>query len=300
MKTLTRKLGKSGIEVSAIGLGCWAIGGPLWYLSDGERLPLSWGKVDDKESIRTIHRALDLGITFFDTADSYGCGHSERILGQALEGRREDVIIATKFGDLFDEKTKTWLGHNHPNGIITQEFVRKACEASLKRLNTDYIDLYQLHWKEYAADLATDLLSILDDLVDEGKIRSYGWSTPNSKLVHGFAEGSHCASIQYNYNILERNPDMLALCENAIHEKGAVPPETTGTYWRLRHRHGMSDTVIKRYGTEVYEYWLTNKAYGMYPEWILQKLDRKWMVEIPSPMESSVYVANVRYNYFYL
>ena len=213
MTILTRKLGKSGIEVSAIGLGCWAIGGPLWYISNGERLPLSWGKIDDKESIRTIHRALDLGITFFDTANSYGCGHSERILGQALEGRREDVIIATKFADLFDEKTRTWLGHDHPNGILTPEFVCEACDASLKRLNTNYIDLYQLHWKEYAADLATDLLSVLDDLVDEGKIRSYGWSTPNSELVHGFIEGSHCAAIQYNYNILERNPDMLALCE---------------------------------------------------------------------------------------
>ncbi len=213
MTIRTRKLGKSGIEVSAIGLGCWAIGGPLWYLRDGERLPLSWGKVDDKESIRTIHRALDLGITLFDTADAYGCGHSERILGQALEGRREDVIIATKFGSIFDETTKTWLGHSHPNGIITQEFLRKACEASLKRLNTDYIDLYQLHWKDYDADLATGLLPVLEDLVSEGKIRYYGWSTPDSKRLQGFVEGSHCTAIQYNYNILERNPNMLALCE---------------------------------------------------------------------------------------
>ncbi len=213
MTILTRKLGKSGIEVSAIGLGCWAIGGPLWYLSDGERLPLSYGTINDKESIRTIHRALDLGINLFDTADAYGCGQSERILGQALEGRREDVIIATKFGSMFDEKTRTWLGHDHPNGIITQEFVRKACEASLKRLNTDYIDLYQLHWKEYDADLATDLTSVLEDLVEEGKIRYYGWSTPESNRVHGFVEGSHCTAIQYNYNLLERNPDMFTLCE---------------------------------------------------------------------------------------
>jgi aryl-alcohol dehydrogenase-like predicted oxidoreductase len=97
-----RRLGKSEIEVSALGLGCWAIGGP-WTL-DG--LPAGWGKVDDGESIRAIHCALDLSVNFFDTAANYGCGHSERILGRAVAGRRDKVIIATKFGYLVDEENK--------------------------------------------------------------------------------------------------------------------------------------------------------------------------------------------------
>jgi aryl-alcohol dehydrogenase-like predicted oxidoreductase len=90
---LTRKLGKSGIEVSALGMGCWAIGGPWWW-SDGRAM--GWSKVDDDESLRAIHAALDVGVNFFDTAANYGAGHSERILGQAVAGRRDKVVIATK------------------------------------------------------------------------------------------------------------------------------------------------------------------------------------------------------------
>src|SRR6266581_9206336 len=94
MTTAARKLGQAGPEVSAIGLGCWAIGGP--FLFEGK--PDGWGAVDDAESIRAINRAVDLGVTFFDTADAYGTGRSERVLGQALRSRRDEVIIATKFG----------------------------------------------------------------------------------------------------------------------------------------------------------------------------------------------------------
>lgn len=91
-----RTLGRSGIEVSAMGLGCWALAGP--YTSDGAQV--GWGNVDDSESTRAIHRALDLGITFFDTAACYGAGHSEDVLGRALSGVRDDIVIATKFGHL--------------------------------------------------------------------------------------------------------------------------------------------------------------------------------------------------------
>ncbi len=93
-----RVLGKSGIEVSAIGFGCWAIGGPFYR--DGS--PAGWGEVDDDESAAALRRALELGITFFDTADVYGTGHSEKVLGQALAGHRDEVVIATKFGNVFD------------------------------------------------------------------------------------------------------------------------------------------------------------------------------------------------------
>src|SRR5690554_5982427 len=122
---LKRTLGRSGIEVSALGLGCWAIGGPmiLHGIADG------WGDVDDDESIKAIHKALELGINFFDTADAYGVGHSEEVLGKALAGKRDSVVICTKFGFFGNEATRILHGTN-----VTPAYIEKACEASLKRL----------------------------------------------------------------------------------------------------------------------------------------------------------------------
>src|SRR5215216_4188387 len=118
-----RTLGRSGIEVSALGFGCWAIGGE-WQDLGGQ--PLGWGHVDDDESVRAIHRALDLGVTFFDTADVYGTGHSERVLGRALGGRRDQAVIATKFGFTYDEAKRELIGSDP-----SPSYVRRACEASL-------------------------------------------------------------------------------------------------------------------------------------------------------------------------
>src|SRR5215211_2585602 len=101
-KAFQRTLGRSDLQVSAMGLGCWAIGG-LWYWLDG---PGGWGDIDDEESVRAIQRALDLGINFFDTAANYGTGHSERMLARGLEGKRDQAVIATKFGFVVDEAAK--------------------------------------------------------------------------------------------------------------------------------------------------------------------------------------------------
>ena len=209
----TRTLGRSGIVVSAMGLGCWAIGGTLWRADGSIRSSLGWGAVDDNESIRAIYRALDLGVTFFDTADAYGCGHSERLLGQTLAGRRELAVVATKFGGVFDEGTLSWLGHRHPQGIVTPEFIRRACEASLRRLNTDYIDLYQFHIHDYDIERAAEVRDVLEELVTEGKIRWYGWSTNHLARARVFAQGQHCAAIQHHLNVLEGNTAILSLCE---------------------------------------------------------------------------------------
>ncbi|OGO62240.1 MAG: hypothetical protein A2030_11580 [Chloroflexi bacterium RBG_19FT_COMBO_50_10] len=100
----TRKLGKSGIDVSALGLGYWAIGGPFWHLEQKPESIVGYSDVDDDESIRAVWRALDLGVNFFDTSDVYGCEQSERILGRALTGQRQRVVIVTKFGFVPDEK----------------------------------------------------------------------------------------------------------------------------------------------------------------------------------------------------
>ena len=201
---MKRTLGRSGIEVSALGMGCWAIGGPFW---SGET-PHGWGEVDDEESIRAVHATLDHGINFFDTANVYGAGHSERVLGRALAGRRSQVVIATKFNALFDETTRQVTGSDSsPEGI------RRACEESLRRLNTDIIDLYQFHDNGFPAEKAAPVRDTLEALVKAGKIRTYGWSTDFPDRAEVFAQGPNCTAIQSQLNVLDDNPAVIAVCE---------------------------------------------------------------------------------------
>jgi aryl-alcohol dehydrogenase-like predicted oxidoreductase len=211
-----RRLGRSDLEVSAMGLGCWAIGGRWdWLEADGSKSPNGLGQVDDAESIRAIHYALDVGINFFDTAANYGCGHSERILAQAIAGRRDKIILATKFGYVVDEEKCTVT--------VTDDVVpriRQECEDSLRRLETDYIDLYQFHVNEYPAEKAAEVRDSLETLVDEGKIRWYGWSTDNPEGARVFAQGPHSTAIQHWSNMIKVNPSMLAVCEE--HDQASI------------------------------------------------------------------------------
>jgi len=208
---MKRKLGRSGIEISALGMGCWAIGGPFW---SGET-PQGWGEVDDNESIRAVHAALDHGINFFDTANVYGAGHSERVLAKAFAGIRSKVVIATKFNAVFDENTRQVTGSDSsPAGI------RRACEDSLHRLETDYIDLYQFHDNGFPAEQAGPVRETLEELVKEGKIRAYGWSTDFPKSAAFFAQGEKCTSIQLQLNVFESNPEILEICEK--HDLAAI------------------------------------------------------------------------------
>jgi aryl-alcohol dehydrogenase-like predicted oxidoreductase len=200
-----RKLGRSGIEVSALGLGCWAIGGPFVFngMADG------WGDIDDAESIKAIHRAFELGINFLDTADCYGVGHSEEVIGKAITGKRDNIVIATKFGHFGNEATKTLSGTN-----VTPAYIERACDASLKRLNTDYIDVYQLHeWNLLVSDVESICMT-LDKLVEKGKIRTYGWSTDLVDGARLFAERAHCSVIQHCLNIFNDAPQLVKLCES--------------------------------------------------------------------------------------
>ena len=200
-----RRLGRSNLEISAMGLGCWAMGGPWTY--DGE--PAGWGGVDDAESIRAIHCALEAGINFYDTAANYGCGHSEQILGQALAGRRDKVILATKFGYIIDEATR--IVTKNDEDVVGR--IRQECEASLRRLKSDYIDLYQFHKDDYAPEKAAEVRDFLERLVEEGKIRWYGWSTINPEGARVFAQGPHCIAIQHWMNMGTDMPDLLAVCD---------------------------------------------------------------------------------------
>lgn len=207
---MKRTLGRSGIESSAVGMGCWAIGGPWTY--DGS--PAGWSEVDDSESIRAIHAALDMGANFFDTAANYGCGYSERILGQALKGRREGAVIATKFGDQIDEITKNARPYaDPPETAPVADHLREDLEQSLQRLDTDYIDVYQLHVWGYDVEKSLEIRIVLEDLVQEGKIRCYGWSTDRPDAVRAFAEGENCSVVQQQLNIFDGVDEILEICD---------------------------------------------------------------------------------------
>ncbi|MCQ3930764.1 MAG: aldo/keto reductase [Chloroflexi bacterium] len=202
-----RTLGRSGIEVSPLGMGCWAIGG-IWQFLD---IQAGWGETDDAESLRALQVALDKGINFFDTAANYGTGHSESLVGKAFAGKRDQVVIATKFGFNVNAPAKHVTHYDHPEEVVKS--VQAECEASLRRLNMETIDLYQLHVWDYPVEHIPALLNELEALVKDGKIRTYGWSTDSVEGARLFAKGEHCVAIQHDLNVVKDAPEMLALCQ---------------------------------------------------------------------------------------
>jgi aryl-alcohol dehydrogenase-like predicted oxidoreductase len=193
-----------------MGLGCWAVGGP-WTFNGS---PAGWSEVDDDESIRAIHKAIDLGVNFFDTAANYGAGHSEKLLTKALKGRRDQMVIATKFGYLVDEANKsvTNYGTSEEDSDVSGH-LRRDVEDSLRRLETDYIDVYQLHVWGLPMEEAFKVRDVLEELVCEGKIRTYGWSTDRTDAVAEFATSDNCAVVQQQFSVLDGNDELLALAE---------------------------------------------------------------------------------------
>jgi aryl-alcohol dehydrogenase-like predicted oxidoreductase len=189
--------------IPRLGMGCWAIGGPF-YAGD---IPLGWGEVDDVESIAAVHRALDLGIRFFDTASNYGAGHSEAVLGQALEGRK-DVVIATKFGFATDPATKQTTG-----AFADEAFIRASVETSLRRLKRERLDLLQFHLNDFDPEQSDAVFDLLERLRSEGKIEAFGWSTdfPDRAVRHAGREGF--VAVQHNMNVLSPATELLGLIE---------------------------------------------------------------------------------------
>jgi len=201
-----RGLGRSGITVSALGLGTARVGG-LGFSRKGDRETTLVPEAVE-ESMRAIRTAVDHGVTFFDTADLYGAGRAERLLGEALRGVRRKVVISTKFGELFDEETG-----DEPNAEVTPEYVRQACERSLRRLGTEVIDLYIFHRNDFPVERAAGIRDALEELASEGKIRFYGWSTDDVARARVFAEGEHCTAIEHRLNVFDDAREMLAFCE---------------------------------------------------------------------------------------
>jgi len=206
-----RTLGRSGIEVSALGLGCWAIGGTWTFLG----APGGWSAVDDDESVRALRRANELGVTFFDTAANYGAGHSERVLGRAFAGHRDDVVLATKFGYRVDEERRAVSGYDEPESDEQLAArIRQELQASLRRLGTDYIDVYQLHVGDLEPERALAMAGTLASLVREGTVRTWGWSTDNTEGIRALAGSPGFSVVQHGLSVLGyEDPAMLALLD---------------------------------------------------------------------------------------
>lgn len=190
-----RTLGRTGLRVSEVGFGAWAIGGP----SKLGELEIGWGEVDDGMSLRAIDTAYDAGVTFFDTADAYGAGRSETLLGKALKPKRDRVVIATKVGNRTVDGR--WVKD------VSKAWIPQALDASLARLGMDYVDLYQLHSPTDTADYRDEAFEALETLKAQGKIRSYGVSV--GPAAHGpwVIRNTRADTIQVVYNLLDREPE---------------------------------------------------------------------------------------------
>ncbi|MDP6439635.1 MAG: aldo/keto reductase [Candidatus Brocadiia bacterium] len=181
-----RKLGRTDVLVSTVAMGCWAIADPDM-----------WGPQDESDAVEAVETALEAGITFFDTAEIYGAGRSEELLGRVLAGRRDQVVIASKVS---------------PARLALAD-LKASCEASLRRLRTDYIDLYQIHWPNRDVPIA-DTMGALEDLKAEGKVRVIGCSNFGPRDLRGLLDAGRSEVDQVAYNMLWRGAEeeLAGLC----------------------------------------------------------------------------------------
>ena len=191
---IKRTLGRQGLSVSALGLGC--MGMSEFY-----------GPRNDVESLATLHRALDLGVTLLDTADAYGCGDNERLVGRAIQGRRDSVVVATKFGNERDAQGN-FIGVNG-----RPEYVRACCDASLRRLNLETIDLYYQHRVDPKTPIE-ETIGAMSELVRQGKVRYLGLSEAAPATIRRAAKVHPIAALQTEYSLWTRDveTEILPLC----------------------------------------------------------------------------------------
>ncbi len=199
----TKKLGWTDLKLTTVGLGTWAIGGSGWQYA--------WGPQDDRDSISTIQRAIEIGINWIDTAAVYGLGHSEEVVGKAIEGLSDKPIIATKCG-------RAWNKDGNLYGLLKRERILSEIESSLKKLKLDVIDLYQIHWPNPEEDIE-EAWGTVADLVKEGKVRYAGVSNFNVEQLKRIQPIHPVASLQPPYSMLRRDveDELLSYCaENDI------------------------------------------------------------------------------------
>ena len=190
----TRPLGSSGFDITTVGFGSWAIGGGGWSFG--------WGPQDDADSLATMRHALELGINWIDTAAVYGLGHSEEVVGQLLRGlpASERPLVFTKCGLIWDANNPMQMAQR----ILAPQSVRRECEASLRRLGVERIDLYQFHWPDDAGTPVEDSWGEMSKLVEEGKVRAAGVSNFNKELLERCEAIHHVASLQPPFSLINR------------------------------------------------------------------------------------------------
>jgi aryl-alcohol dehydrogenase-like predicted oxidoreductase len=206
-------MGRSGIAASAMGFGTWAIGGGPW-----------WGVTDDAESIKAIQVSIDAGITLIDTAPAYGFGHSEEVVGKAIAGRRDKVILSTKCGLWWGDDRGSFVFELQGTKVkrsLRPETIRIELEESLKRLGTDYIDLYHTHWQSIEPDKTPidETMECLLKLKEEGKIRSIGVSNVERSHLEEYLAAGGIDVNQARYSMLDRalEAELLPYCrENTV------------------------------------------------------------------------------------
>lgn len=204
----TRPIGKSGIEASVVALGTWPIGGGQW-----------WGKTEDEESIKAIQAAIDNGVSLIDTAPIYGWGRSEEVVGKAIKGRRDKVVLATKCGLWWhDERGSKWfdLEGKTVRRCLLPETIRQEVEWSLERLGVDCIDLYQTHWQAMSP-VETPIADTMGELVklkEEGKIKAIGVSNATPEHMDEYLKTGRIDSNQPRYSMLDRGieADLVPWC----------------------------------------------------------------------------------------
>lgn len=221
-----RDLGRTGIKVSEIGFGAWGIGGATGG-------PYSYGPTDDDQSRRALRKALDLGVTFYDTADIYGYGHSETLLGSTFRGVRQQVVIASKVG---------YLRHDGPQDF-SPEYLRISLEGSLLRLRTDYVDIYQLHDPSLALLRSRpDILGALYDLKQEGKLRAFGISARSPSDGVAAVRDLSINIVQTNFSMIDQRALDAGLFATCRAHGAAVICRTPFAFGFLTGRYSITST----------------------------------------------------------
>jgi aryl-alcohol dehydrogenase-like predicted oxidoreductase len=208
----TRPLGSSGVQITAVGFGAWAIGGGGWAFG--------WGPQDDAASLATIRHALELGINWIDTAAVYGLGHSEEVVGQLLRSLpvSERPLVFTKCGLIWDDRDRMAA----PRRVLRPESIRKECEASLRRLGIEHIDLYQFHWSDETGTPVEDSWAEMGRLVEEGKVRQIGVSNFDVTLLPRCEAVRHVDSLQPPFSLIRRGAAEREIPWCAEHKTGVI------------------------------------------------------------------------------
>jgi methylglyoxal reductase len=233
-----RTLGKTNISASAVALGTWAIGGGPW-----------WGDSDDNQSIKAIQAAVDAGVTLIDTAPAYGFGHSEEIVGKAIKGQRDKLILSTKCGLWWQDERGTSffeMGDKHVKRCLLPATIAEEVEISLRRLGTDYIDLYHTHWQSEDLDKypIEDTMQCLMKLKEEGKIRAIAASNVDLEHIKQYQAAGILDAIQPRYSMLDREieKEILPYCQASGISALAYSPLEQGL---LTGKIGMDQTFAE-------------------------------------------------------